>query len=195
MNKRQEEILIKLNKLGFLSRQQISQIFNLGSKRNTNRVLKSIESYLSSFREGYDTVYYLNKKGREWVGSEIIRKKTIQTKHFLLRNQYFIFQGCPNDWRVEIKVSDGGKNVVISDVVFNKGGKFNFVEIDCTQSMSENVKKINKYKKIYDSKTYQKQFGYFPTLHWLTESPYRKEKIMTFCNGLPYQCWTVGEIK
>jgi hypothetical protein len=195
MKQRQEQILLKINQLTILSRQQITQIFDLGSKRNTNRVLKTISPFLSSFREGYETIYYLSKQGREYIGTDRIVKKTIQTKHFLMRNQYYIFQGQPDYWKNEMKVTDGGKVNVICDALFQKGSKYHFFECDNQQSMKENANKIMKYKQIYDSKAFQQNMGYFPTLHFLTDSPYRKEKIMSLLNGLPFQCFTFDEIR
>jgi Replication-relaxation len=195
MNQRQEEILLKINQLTILSRQQIAQIFNLGSKRNTNRVLKCIAPYLSSFREGYDTVYYLSKQGREYIGSDRVVKKTIQSKHILMRNQYYIFQGCPEYWKNEMKVTDGGKITVICDALYQKTKNYHIFECDVTQTMKENANKIMKYKQIYDSKEFQNRLGYFPKVHFLTESVYRKEKLMTLLNGLPFQCFTYDEIR
>jgi hypothetical protein len=195
MNKRQEEILLKLNQLTILSRQQLTRIFNLGSKRNTNRVLKTIAPFVSSFREGYDTIYYLSKQGREYIGSEKIVKKTIQTKHILMRNQYYIFQGQPDYWKNEMKVTDGGKVTVISDALFQKLDRYHIFECDVTQTMKENANKIMKYKQIYDSKEFQNRLTYFPKVHFLTESPYRKEKLMSLLNGLPFQVFTFDEIR
>jgi hypothetical protein len=187
--------LITLNQLRILSRQQITQIFNLGSKRNTNRVLKTISPFVSSFREGYDTIYYLSKQGREFLGSDRVVKKTAQTKHLLMRNQYYIFQGQPDYWKNEMKISDGGKTTLICDALFQKAGRYNILEVDNLQTMKENAAKIMKYKTIYDSKAFQQNMGYFPTVHFLTESPYRKEKLMSLLNGLPFQVFTFDEIR
>lgn len=94
-----------------------------------------------------------------------------------------------------MEVSDGSNTKVRCDSLFQKGGRYHFFECDNQMSLIENKKKIEKYRKIYESKAFQNNMGYFPTLHWLTESPYRKEKLMSLCNGLPYQCFTFDEIK
>nr|MBS7717071.1 hypothetical protein [Vibrio cholerae] len=55
---RTESIHLSLKKLGFLSRKQIQVLHDLGGDRNASRVMKTLEEYVSSFRDG-EKVYYL----------------------------------------------------------------------------------------------------------------------------------------
>ncbi len=196
MNQRQEKILLSLKKLGFLTRDQLMRMHDLKSKRNANRILSEMKSYLSNFREGYDTIYYLNKEGREYIGANVVRKKNMQIHHYLMRSEFYIFSGMPENFETEIEVSDGCTRV-ICDAWFWKGERANFLEVDNEQSMVENRKKIERYKKIYQSRIFQdsEDYGYFPKLNWLTTSDYRKRKIISYCSGLPYSVFTLKDIK
>lgn len=194
MLNRKETILLNLKKLDFLSRNQINKMHYLKSVRNTNRVLKEMQPYLSSFREGYDTVYYLNREGREMIGSEKVRKKTPQVRHFLMRNDFYIFVGQPAEWKQEIKITDG-TTTVITDALYMKQGKYHFLEVDNEQMMVENRKKIDKYKAMQAAGVFQKQFGYFPKVIYLTTSEYRKKKLSGMLEGIPFEVYTHGDIK
>jgi hypothetical protein len=118
-----------LKKLDFLNRDQLSRIHRLGDIRNTNRVLKTLSPYLSSYREEYSSIYFLNKEGREYVNSQKERKKNKFVNHVLMRNDFYIFSGYPHDWRNEIKFSDD-QYTIICDALFKKDGKYQFLEVD-----------------------------------------------------------------
>jgi hypothetical protein len=137
---------LSLRKLDFLNREQLTRIHRLGSVRNANRILKEMSLYLSSFREEYfSTVYFLNKEGREYVNTEKVRRKNKFVNHYLMRNDFYIYMGCPHEWENEIKISDGTFTIV-SDSYFKKDGKYQFLEVDSTQKMNVNKKKIEQYK-------------------------------------------------
>ncbi|MFC0188252.1 replication-relaxation family protein [Fictibacillus aquaticus] len=193
MNHRQEMILLSLKKLHYLTRDQLQVLHQLKSKRNTNRVLKDMNIYLSSFREGSDTVYYLSKEGREMIGYEKVRKKTPQALHFIMRNQFYIFAGKPADWKNEMKI--GGS--VICDALFRQGGKWHFLEVDNQNTMTDNKKKIEKYRKLFESRMFQKNkdFGYFPALLWVTGNDYRQKKLTEYCSGMPGNVFVYDDIK
>ena len=87
---RQEQILHSLDRFGFLSRSHLQKLHRLGGDRNAQKVLKRMEEYLYSFREdGYGAVYYLNKVGRQMIGSNKVVKRTLQVRHALMRNDFF----------------------------------------------------------------------------------------------------------
>lgn len=120
LTERQEKILLSLRKQDYLNRDQLTRIHRLGSVRNANRVLKDLSLYLSSFREDSNsTVYFLNKEGREYVGSEKIKRKTKFVNHYLMRNDFYIYIGYPHEWENELKISDG-TYTVISDSYYKK---------------------------------------------------------------------------
>lgn len=77
LSQREEQILLLLKRLDFLTRDQLNTYFNLGKVCNTNRVLRNISEYLMSIRLGYQSIYYLSKIGRDYVDCDKIRKKEI----------------------------------------------------------------------------------------------------------------------
>lgn len=81
LNQRDEKILLLLKKFDFLTRDQINSYFKLGTIRNASYVLRNLSDYLMIIRGGYQSIYYLNKFGREYVDCEKIRKKSSNVKH------------------------------------------------------------------------------------------------------------------
>jgi hypothetical protein len=182
-----------LKKLDFLSRDQLRKIHRLGKIRNTNRVLKELSPYLSSFREEYSTIYYLNKEGREYVNSTKVRKKNNFVNHVLMRNDFYIYTGFPHDWKNEVKVSDG-QYTAICDAVF-KQRKYFFLEVDSTQKMKENRRKFEQYEGMLKNGDIKRHFGYFPTLVWLTTTELRRKQLEELCKDLPSQVLTIDDIR
>jgi hypothetical protein len=183
-----------LKKLDYLNREQLQKIHRLGQKRNANRILQQLSPYLSSYREEFSTIYYLNRNGREYVNSQKIRKKTNFVHHVIMRNDFYIFVGYPHEWKNEMKLSDG-INTVVCDAWFKSNGKYNILEVDHCQTMKENRNKIEKYRGLFEARAVEKHFGYFPMLIWLTTTKLRKRKLMELCEGLPHFIYTVDDIK
>lgn len=186
---REEAILLSLKKLGYLSRSQIQRIHQLGGDRNARKVLADMKQFLSSFREG-ETVYYLNKEGRERIGSQTVRKKTLQAKHYLMRNELYIAFGQPETWKNEPKIGTKKTGFIIADAMFTVDGRYYFVEVDCTQKMSVNRRKIEKYKKF-------KETGLLTNfeLIWLTTTEYRRGQLKKLCHGLDNDVYTITDFK
>ena len=177
---------MSLKKLGFLSRSQLQRLHRLGSDRNAQRILKEMEKYLFCFREK-ENIYYLSKEGRERVGCEVIRKKTQQVNHYLMRNDLYIFYGCPTTWKNEAKMKL--KDFIIQpDAVFDKEKILHFVEVDHTQSMNVNKKKIDIYKEMYKINSSFR-------LVWVTVTDFRKKKLAELCKGLDCMVYTALDIK
>lgn len=184
-----------MKKQDFLNRDQLAKIHRLGSVRNANHVLQKLSPYLSSFREEYSSrVYFLNKEGREYVNSEKVRRKNKFVNHYIMRNDFYIYMGCPFDWENEIKLSDGTFNV-ICDSYFNKDGKYNCLEVDSTQKMIINRKKIDQYKGLMREGKLVKKIGYFPKLIWLTTTDLRRKQLTALCKGIPYAIYTIDDIR
>lgn len=154
-----------------------------------------MEEYLYSFRDGADTIYYLNKLGRDMIGSKRQVKRSLQTKHTLMRNDFYFYMGCPPDWRNEMKVAIGEKVILIADAIFKKDGRYQFLEVDHTQTMTENKLKINRYRDIFNSGQFQQQFGYFPNLHIVTINNVRVRRFKDMCEGLPAKVYLLEELK
>ncbi|MGR6906136.1 replication-relaxation family protein [Lysinibacillus sp. BSL11] len=191
LSDRDEQILLALKKFDFLTRDQINKYFKLGKVRNTNRVLKNLSSYLVSYREGNQSVYYLSKIGREYVGCTKVRKKGNHVQHTIMRNEFWLFFKCPKDWKNEIKISNG-TNTVVTDSMFTRNGFQYFLEIDNIQKMKVNRDKIKRYKNLMPSLI--QQFGYIPTLVWLTTTELRRKQLVEACEGLKCQVYTMDDI-
>ncbi|MGD6964547.1 replication-relaxation family protein [Fictibacillus phosphorivorans] len=196
---REESLLLFLKKLDYLNRSQIQSLLGLTSIRNTNRFLQEMKTYLSSFRDGYETIYYLNAEGRHKIGCEKTRKKTIQAKHFIMRNQVYIAFQNPDYWRKEIKIEDANnkKNTVICDAIFKVNGNSYILEVDNEQKMIKNKAKIEKYKAIHAAGVFQGDpnfFRKFPELIWITTSEYRRKHLKEMCGSLQNEVFTMSDL-
>ncbi|SDI16592.1 Replication-relaxation [Alteribacillus persepolensis] len=177
---------MSLKKLDYLTREQIQIIHDLKSARNANRILNNMDEYLCSFRHGLEKVYYLNKLGRERVGCKVVRKRTTNVQHFLLRNQLYIMVGCPSSWKNEMRLKTKEAQLVC-DAKFDYKNVPRFVEVDCSQSMQKNERKIEKYR------TFAKYTNF--SLIWVTELESRKPRLERLCNGLSFDIYTAKQIK
>lgn len=118
----------------------------------------------------------------------VIRKKTPNIQHFLLRNQFFIHMKRPTTWENEIKVKVGDM-ALVCDAKFDYKGVPCFVEVDVSQPMAKNALKIDKYKKL-------KQMTGDPfNIIWVTELETRRHKLTQLCEGLVGRVYTFNEIK
>lgn len=192
LSSRDEQLLLLLQKFDFLTRDQLSDYFNLGQKRNTNRILQNLSEYLSSYREGYDTIYYLNKAGRIYVRCNKHRRVGGHVQHTIMRNQFWLFYKCPNDWKNEVKISDGTTNI-IADGIFTRNGFQHYLEVDNLQTMKQNREKIKRYKLLIDN-IFQ-QIGYYPTVVWLTTTELRRKQLIESCGGIKCKVYTLEDIK
>jgi len=195
LSKREERILLLLKRFDFLTRDQLNRFFKLGTVRNTNRVLSELADYLMTVRDGYQTTYYLSRIGRDYVGCQKIRKKGGRVKHTVMRNELWLYYGCPRDWKNEVKVSDGKTKLVV-DSMFTKDTWHHFLEVDHLQSMSENRKKIERYKELYANGLVARTLGHFPTVLWLTTTELRRKQLEEACKGLPrFRVYTLTDIQ
>ncbi|MDF1511360.1 replication-relaxation family protein [Robertmurraya sp. DFI.2.37] len=170
-----------------MTRSQLQAVHNLKGDRNANRFLNDMSQYLCSYRHGLENVYYLSKEGRERIKCEVIRKKTPNIQHFLLRNQLWIYLKCPSSWQNEIKVNVGDTSI-ICDAKYNMNGVPVFVEVDISQPMNVNKRKIDKYKRM-------KELTNEPFhLAWVTEIGSRRPKLIELCEGLSGRVFTFNEI-
>ena len=193
LNSREESILLLLQKLDFLTRDQLNRYFKLGTTRNTNRILSQLSAYLQSVRNGYQSIYYLNREGRSYVGCDKIRKKSSNVDHTVMRNDMWMFQGCPSDWKNEVKIESKKASIVV-DAMFSVGGLSYFLEVDHLQTMQENRSKIDKYKELMPSIALQ--LGHYPVLVWMTTTEFRRKQLLEACAGLPsMKIYTLDDIK
>jgi hypothetical protein len=154
-----------------------------------------MHEYVSSFySESGVKIYHLNKLGRERIGCEIIRHKTNQVNHYLMRNDYYIFRK-PYEWKNEIKISVENEVTVIPDAYFRHDKSLHFLEVDHIQKMIKNHEKIEKYKKLKEIEVFQKKYNQFPKLVWVTLTENRKKQLLEWCKDLDVTVYVWYEIK
>jgi hypothetical protein len=149
--------------------------------------LKNLESFTSHFRD-IENIYYLNKKGRELLGSEKVVTKTLQYQHTLMRNDIYIYFGCPKNWHNEWVVPTPEFKIV-PDATFEAKGVVHFLEVDHMQKMKENYAKIDKYKRFKDKELWQKgNNGTFPVLVFYTTKDSRQHQLKEYCKLKELNC-------
>lgn len=196
---REEAILSSLKKLDYLTRRQLQRLHDLGGERNARRILDDLSPFVSSFRDNGENIYYLSKAGRERIGCDVIRQKSLQVGHFLMRNDVFIHYR-PEDWKNEVLLKaesdEGGKAItIIADAYYRYNLKRHILEVDHLQHLHKNFEKIQRYKKFKESGTFQKNLRYFPPLVWVTLTESRKKQLMEWCEGLEIIIHLWDEIK
>ena len=195
LSQREESILLLLKRFDFMTRDQLRRYFRIGTIRHTNRVLEGLSDYLMRIRDGTQTIFYLNKHGRQYVNCDKVRKKGGHVQHTVMRNDLWLHYGCPGEWRSEIKVSDG-KATVIVDAMFTQSLRYHFLEVDHTQTMAENRTKIKRYTELYNNGLLAKQLGHYPTVVWLTTTELRRQQLQDACKTLPIaKVFTISDIK
>lgn len=158
-----------------MTRSQLQKLHHLGTDNNARRVLRNLNEFLSS-RFIEQKVYYLNKRGRERIGSEKEVNWSPSVLHTIMRNDMFLYLN-PLRWHIEQPVEVKGDFKIVPDAIGVRKEldqeRFFFVEIDNTQRWSENLKKLNRYRRLKDYRVWQDHHGYFPTIVWLTKSETR----------------------
>jgi hypothetical protein len=177
-----------LKKLDYLNRSQLQALHNLGSDRNAQRILQQMNHYLSSFKDG-EYIYYLNKEGRELVNSSKVLKKTTQARHYIMRNSLYIAFGSPATWKNEMKLEVPQQVKVIADALFKRDKRYHIVEVDHTQKMVKNKGKIERYKKLIKLGVFDKD----PKFIWITTTELRRKQLLSLCEGLDVQIFTIKD--
>lgn len=195
--------------MGVVKIKHLQKIHDLKSYRNACYAVKRLERYINVTYIGKEKVLYLNKAGREMIGSTKEVKKTPLIEHSLLRNEVYLYFNCPVDWKteypteMEVKVPSTiemkikglkpiSKKKIVSDAAFIRNGYLHLIEIDNTRNMTDNKKKIDLYAEVIPS---IKQ--YVPILLFFTVSEVRKKKLEAWCKGkgFRYQIKTFEEIE
>lgn len=197
LSRREEEILLLLKRFDYLTVNQFRQLTYLGGARNAYRVIKQMEPYLNVFKDGGTNVYYLNKKGREYVDADKVRTKLTTARHYIIRNDLYIRLGKPTTWQNEVLLdyeSPKEEIKVIADAHFTKHSypfpKNYIIEIDHTQKMKKNEVKIAKYRRL----TEKGVFKGLPKLVWVTSSPYRQKTLIEMCDGLEAEVYLYSDL-
>jgi hypothetical protein len=182
-----------LVKLRFATREQLQQLHRLGSDRNALRILGELKDYMTIKTLDGRNVYYLSALGREVVGYEDEIKWSQNVGHSIMRNDLYLYLGMPKDWRIEEPVSFQYVNGltlkemrIIPDATYTEGGVHHFVEVDHTQSMIENKRKIESYSYLVPS--IKQQYNHTPMLIFYTLTELRREKLNTLCKEAGVSC-------
>ena len=154
---------------------QIRGIHDLKSYRNACKVLRQLEPYTQVTYWNKQKVFYLNKLGRDMIGSEKEIKRNQNLEHVLLRNDVYIYLNKPIDWQIEsvieTEITDKRKKLdiivngkqainsngisiatktkVVADAKYTRNGYTHLVEIDNTRHMPDNLKKIKAYTECF----------------------------------------------
>lgn len=186
------QILESLDSHGFMTTSQLQRLHGLSGRRNTSRILNDMNDLLSSFQLD-EKVYYLSAKGRKEIGSTNVRRRTLHTQHTLLRNEVYL-RYRPEYWRLEFPIKWNDKSIV-PDAIFKRDGQFVFLEVDHTQSMAQNEKKIAMYRELRESNVFQSKYGHFPTILFVTMSDYRQKQLRALLDGMKAEILTFNDMK
>lgn len=129
-----------------------------------------------------ENVYYLNQKGRDYIGSTKERQYNQTVEHSLLRNDLFFYYDQPENFLIEPEVKFGvglQQKYLRPDAHFNIDGQDYFVEVDRTQHMIENKKKIAHYAEL--SPIMEANRSKPPILIFFTNTTTRKKLIAAAC--------------
>ncbi len=193
-----------IDKLGMAKIKHLQRIHDLKSYRNACRVVRQLEPYTHSIYHEREKIIYLNKEGRELIGSNKEVKRTSYMSHTLLRNEVYLYFNCPLDWKneypletsqkaltafdIQVKgITPINKKRVVADAVFTRNGYLNIIEIDNTRNMSDNKKKIELYKGILPNLN-------MPMLYFFTHTEDRKRKLQEWMKGMKSEVRLFKEI-
>ena len=165
----------------------LQQIHDLKSYRNACRVIKQLDPFIHETFFDKEKVVYLNKAGRQLIGSTKEVKRNSLMEHTLLCNEAYLHFNCPLDWKTEYRIESKevvpifgiqfmglspAKKRIVSDASFNRNGYLHLIEIDNSRSMIENRKKIDAYADVM--KDLRKSTA--PILYIFTTNIERKRK-------------------
>lgn len=192
---RQIQILSQFKRFDYLTVKHVQAMFHLG-KSNTYRVLRQLRPYLNEFRDGLEKVYYLNKKGQELMDCKKDRKRLTTARHYIMRNDLYLFLGQPEGWENEVRLkyeyklkqrTKAGyafkpqKIVVVADAYYiTDNDTYHIIEIDHLQKMNQNRVKIDKYRRLIEKGVFKAP----PEFIWVTTTAYRQQALQELCDGL-----------
>ncbi|WP_263624251.1 replication-relaxation family protein [Cytobacillus kochii] len=191
-----------MDKLTFATRRQLQTIHSLGSDRNATKVLNQMSDLLNKRMHEGRYVYYINQAGRELIGADMEVKWSLMVDHHLLRNDMYIYFKYPSDWRIEERITfrfNQGltykETSITPDATFTLQQIFHFLEVDRTQSMIENKKKIKQYQLL--SPIIEKQFKHRPKIVFYTTTKHRASILKKCCSDAGVECvvYTTDDIR
>ncbi|MGG3234659.1 replication-relaxation family protein [Priestia flexa] len=172
----------------FLSRSQIQSLLGVPNTRNINRILQNMSTYLNAKRLNQN-VYYLNKKGREYIGTDKRPPALKQLEHKLMRNDLYLYYNVPSSWQTEHEIEwyEGKKkHKLISDAFFKQDQTYFFIEVDYKQKMTVNCSKIELYSKLFPLLEVEHRVDCVLIFYTLTEA--RRQRLMKECEKKKVTC-------
>jgi hypothetical protein len=104
----------------------------------------------------------------------------------------YLYYNKPSDWMVEDTITIYATGLMMQDKYirpdahFKKEGRYHFLEIDRTQNMAENKKKIELYAEL--SVAILNQFGYQPVIVFYTLTSMRRKLLKELCEDKKLKC-------
>jgi len=193
-----------LKKHDYLNIKHIRTLVGL-SETYVYKVMNQLKQYVHVFTDEGSNVYYLSKEGRLFTGSKKIRKRLTTARHYMMRADAYIYTGQPATWLNEVRISyvadaqnpKSSKTIVVADAHYKQRvigldyEQHTVVEIDNEQKMTQNKRKIEKYRRLIDYGV----FGGMPRLVWITTTPYRKARLLELCEGLDVRIYLRGDLQ
>jgi hypothetical protein len=181
-----------IDRLGIVKIRHLQKIHDLGSYRNACKIVNCLEKYTNQTYHEKEKVIYLNKKGRDLIGSESEVNGIAMVKHYLLRNEVYLHFNQPSDWISEYTletnveaprtadiivqgVKASTKRKLVTDALFTRNGYSYLIEIDNTRDMIDNRKKVQNYAEILP--LVRKDFQSVPVLYFFTTTETRRKKL------------------
>lgn len=198
------EILSTISNLRFMTTQQIHTIHGYSGKYGENvtrRKLKQLEDegYLKSWQpDKYSSkIFYLTKAGAKEVelynGYENVRvyQKSNHTLHHVMVTEVFVVLrkagGKVRRFGIHTKVGEIISDAFIEYQVGNNV-KLMFLEADrATETLQMITDKLEVYQKEYESGHYQKRFGIFPEVIFVTSTDARKRSLGRLLPKYPFR--------
>lgn len=186
--------------MGFVTREHLQKIpgLEMGVDRNALKILGQMGDLIQKRNHMGRNVYFLARKGADIIGVEKIPTWSTQIDHYLLRNDMYVYFNCPLDWEnespIELKPAIGDPKILRADACFTLNNVYHFLEVDRTQSMVENKKKIQYYAQVNPiiKNTYQ----HYPTLIFYTTTTNRRITLTELCKeyGLQFRIYTKEDL-
>ncbi|KAA0563687.1 hypothetical protein F0342_12850 [Bacillus sp. CH30_1T] len=192
---RLESLLMTIDRLGIVKIKHLQHIHKLGSYRNACKIVNGLSEYTHQKYWNKEKVIYLNEKARKLIDSEHSVTMSLNTEHYLLRNDIYIHFGCPHDWDIEHTfetvteplsrtdiiiqgIKPSNKRKLVTDAYFTRNGYAYLIEIDNKLNMADNRKKVSNYAEVLP--LIRKNFNGAPILYFFTHTKDRKKKLSTW---------------
>lgn len=120
----------------------------IGGIRNENRIMNDLSTYIRKVMHNKEYVYYLNQSGHK-LFSEGKVVHHIRISHDIVCNETWLYLFYLDDLQVETEIKyikNNKKKKIIPDVKFRDDNILHAVEIDRTQIMLVNDKKLKCYE-------------------------------------------------